>query len=125
MLAQSPDQPTLPSRTVQPPISDPIYVHDCNDCLYLGDTEDSNGVPFDLYVCQLEFDNILSSPCYVARYGDEGDQYYSWSDDNLLDWNGNKIITKVEALVTAYNLHQTLLAQAISRHPASQSTPNN
>jgi hypothetical protein len=45
----------------------PLYTHDCESCLYLGQYEDK-----DLYYCSGGFTNTV-----IARYGNDGPEYMS------------------------------------------------
>lgn len=49
-------------------MENPRYVHDCEQCKFLGLYEE-----YDLYFC----DQNKFGPTVVARYGDEGDEYTS------------------------------------------------
>ena len=49
----------------------PRYVHDCDQCIYLGRSEMQN---FDLYYCSQQ--NAITTTV-IARYGDEGREYKS------------------------------------------------
>ena len=49
-------------------IPDPIYKHDCDNCIYLGSYP--KGVDYDLYLCE-------AGKTLVARWGSEGYQYDS------------------------------------------------
>lgn len=53
--------------------NEPVYVHDCKQCVYLGNYE-HHGVFFDLYVCSHK-DKIIDT--LVARHGNEGPEYCS------------------------------------------------
>lgn len=52
--------------------NDPVFPHDCNDCIYLGRHygEGSDIVVYDLYYCQFTKSRII-------RYGKEGHEYVS------------------------------------------------
>ena len=45
----------------------PRYIHDCQDCTYLGKYEE-----YDLYYC-----NNTILPVYVVRFGNDGTNYVS------------------------------------------------
>ena len=49
-------------------ITDPIYKHDCDVCIYLGSYQLVHD--YDLYVCK-------AGKTLVARWGSEGNQYDS------------------------------------------------
>lgn len=42
----------------------PRYTHDCDQCTFLG--------------CFHEFDLYFGHPSLIARYGNKGEEYYSW-----------------------------------------------
>ena len=50
-------------------MSEPIYTHDCQNCIYLGVynlEENGKKIPHDLYYCHSE------RPTVIARYGNNG-----------------------------------------------------
>jgi hypothetical protein len=53
----------------------PKWRHDCDRCHFLGQTI-GGGKPVDLYVHEKDADG-RRSPTLIARYGDEGHEYYS------------------------------------------------
>ena len=53
----------------------PIYQHDCNDCIFLGQTI-GNGHMFDLYAHKGNRP-IRRDATVIARYGDRGEDYFS------------------------------------------------
>jgi hypothetical protein len=55
----------------------PKFNHDCKRCRFLGQTI-GGGKLHDLYVCErIGSDDREMSPSLIARYGDEGREYYS------------------------------------------------
>jgi len=55
-------------------MSEPIYAHDCQNCIYLGVynlKENGKKIPHDLYYCHSE------RPTVIARYGNNGEEYQS------------------------------------------------
>lgn len=51
----------------------PIYIHDCDDCIFLGNfetCESGKNEKYDLYFCE-------NGPTVIARYGDKGWEYAS------------------------------------------------
>lgn len=53
----------------------PVYVHNCNKCIFLG-TVDSENTKMDLYWCVSNTMRSLDS--LIARYGNEGSNYASY-----------------------------------------------
>lgn len=46
-------------------MTEPQYVHDCDNCIFLGQYMENDGTLYDLYFCSTE-------PTVIARYGEEG-----------------------------------------------------
>jgi hypothetical protein len=63
-------------ETIQPVsnVSEPVHVHDCNDCTYKGTVVQSiDGLPqlFDVYYCPKHHEIIV-------RHGSDPDAYGAW-----------------------------------------------
>jgi 3-methyladenine DNA glycosylase AlkD len=54
------------------PQQTPTFTHDCTKCEYLGTTLDASCKAHDWYVC-----DTSALPTVIARYGDEGREYWS------------------------------------------------
>lgn len=54
------------------------FTHDCDHCTPFGKYE-WKGEKYDLYVCV--GGGILGNECFIARYGNEGSEYMSASED--------------------------------------------
>ena len=64
----------------------PNYEHDCNNCVYLGDTFDNEArKTVDLYFCS-------STPTLIARHSSDGPDYIS----------GMVFVDRYQALATAF-----------------------
>lgn len=59
-------------------MDNPIHVHDCDNCMFLGSFSPKEGNyaknVYDLYYCP---DEVYNLPTIIARYGSEGVQYLS------------------------------------------------
>lgn len=56
---------------------DPLYTHDCPSCVYLGTTRDDEEGDVDLYVHPQDLNGSAVARSYIARYGDESEDYFS------------------------------------------------
>jgi hypothetical protein len=54
-------------------VTAPRYVHDCTDCVYLGEHEH-----YDLYVCKVRT-LMAPIPTLIARFSSDGPDYTSMS----------------------------------------------
>jgi hypothetical protein len=66
----------LPAHLSEPVKEQPQFEHDCKNCSFLGQFNESipgRGDRFDLYVCPGKVCTTV-----LARYGDRGQDYYSW-----------------------------------------------
>jgi hypothetical protein len=72
----------------------PAYKHDCTKCVYL-DTIDFEGCVFDLYFC----DKQSFGPTVIARFGDDGKDYNSGWNSNLILLQYAQCIATVEKFV--------------------------
>ena len=50
----------------------PIYIHDCTNCTFLGGDTDANGDTVDMYFCPQG-----GLPTIIMRYSDDGSDYAS------------------------------------------------
>jgi hypothetical protein len=58
----------------------PMYTHDCGFCTYLGTWwRASTNHYYDLYICPPRNMDSGLGPCLIARYDNEGGDYYSSS----------------------------------------------
>lgn len=56
---------------------DPLYTHDCPSCVYLGTTRDDEEGDVDLYVHPRTIEGLVVAQSYLARYGNESQEYIS------------------------------------------------
>lgn len=80
-----------------PKLPEPLFVHDCNKCEYLGVVTDGRGIPFDAYVCP---QGLLSAE-FVARRSDEGSDYWS---ANSSAWEYKDLPVMLQQVVDLYRL---------------------
>jgi hypothetical protein len=73
----------------------PRFIHDSTCCQFLGRSADGER---DLYTC-----NAIGIRTFIARYGDDGDQYQSLTDMVL---NDHETLPVLGYLVEARNLVQ-------------------
>ena len=56
----------------------PKYVHDCDECFFLGNYE-WNNCEWDLYTCVKTM--LFDGRTFIARFGNEGEDYISGGSD--------------------------------------------
>lgn len=52
--------------------NNPIYVHNCENCIFLGNHSDENNLKVDLYFCKQVYKYTI-----ISRYGNEVHDYVS------------------------------------------------
>lgn len=57
------------------------YLHDCNNCVSLGDVREDGDI-YELYYHPN--DKIAASRCFIARYGDDGQDYICYPEPDLM-----------------------------------------